>query len=113
MNINYFGVSEFLHFHQRKVPFRRTHTYEYLQTLVNEVNVFKPSLLVVKWTCRLEKSDEQVPVLCLHVTFSSLASPLEPHPEITWSGLEAETRAACTPERHPGSLFCLVSSLRK
>jgi hypothetical protein len=41
-------------------------------------------------------SDQQVPVLCLHVIISSLASPLEPHPEITWSGLEAETKAACT-----------------
>jgi hypothetical protein len=47
MNINYFGVSEFLHFHQRKVPFSSTYTYEYLETLVNEVNVFKPSLPVV------------------------------------------------------------------
>ena len=39
--------------------------------------------------------DQQVPVLGLHVTFSSLASSLEPLPEITWSGLEAETKAAC------------------
>jgi hypothetical protein len=38
--------------------------------------------------------DQQVPVLGLHVTFSSLASPLEPLTEITWSGLEAETKAA-------------------
>jgi hypothetical protein len=34
ININYFGVSEFLDFHLRKVPFSQTHTYEYLQTLV-------------------------------------------------------------------------------
>ena len=39
--------------------------------------------------------DQQVPVLGLQVTFSSIASPLEPHPEITWSGLEAENKAAC------------------
>jgi hypothetical protein len=38
--------------------------------------------------------DQQVPVLGLHVTFSSLDSPLEPHPEITWSGLAAETKAS-------------------
>ena len=37
---------------------------------------------------------QQVPVLGLHVTFSSLAIPLEPQPENTWSGLEAETEAA-------------------
>jgi hypothetical protein len=53
--------------------------------------------------------DQQVPVLCLHVNFSSLASPLEPQPEITWSGTEAETKSACTPEQHIGGLFCLVS----
>jgi hypothetical protein len=39
--------------------------------------------------------DQQVPVLGLHVTLSSLARPREPHPEITGSGLEAETKAAC------------------
>jgi hypothetical protein len=54
-------------------------------------------------------SDQQVPVLCLHVNFSSLANPLEPHPEITWAGTEAETKAACTPQRNIGGLFCLVS----
>jgi hypothetical protein len=38
---------------------------------------------------------QQVPVLVLHVNLSTLARPREPHPEITWSGLEAETKAAC------------------
>jgi hypothetical protein len=46
-------------------------------------------------------SDQQVPVLCLHVTISSLPSPVEPHPEIMWSGLETKSNAACTPEQHP------------
>jgi hypothetical protein len=58
-------------------------------------------------------SDQQVPVPCLRVTFSSLASPLEPHPDIMWSGLEAETKAACAPQRGPGSLFCMASSMPK
>jgi hypothetical protein len=47
MNINYFGVSKFLGFHLRKVPFSRTSTYEYLETLMNEINIFTPSLTVV------------------------------------------------------------------
>jgi hypothetical protein len=45
MNINYIGVSEFLGFHLGKPS--RTRTFESLETLVNEVNFFKPSLPVV------------------------------------------------------------------
>jgi hypothetical protein len=58
----------------------------------------KPSLPLVEWTLQTREEimlDQQVPVLDLHVAFSSLASPLEPHREITWSGLEAETKASC------------------
>jgi hypothetical protein len=62
------------------------------------VNFLKPSLPVVEWTLQTGGEimlDQQVPVLGLHVTFSSLARALGSHPEITWSGLEAETNAAC------------------
>jgi hypothetical protein len=96
MNINYFVEINFWAFIKKKVPFSRTHTYEHLETPVNEVNSFQPSLPVLWCTLQTREefiSDQQVSVLCLHGTFSSLASPLEPHLEMTWWGIEAETKA--------------------